>query len=97
VTLYRAALAGGASASGRPIAGVAPGQRANLVVLDPDAPFLVGRAGDTLLDALVFGGNASPIRDVHVGGRKVVVDGRHAGETVIFERFRRALARLSGS
>jgi len=96
-TLYRAALTGGASASGRPVAGVAPGGSADLVVLDPDAPFLVGRAGDALLDALVFGGNASPIRDVYVGGRKVVVDGRHAGETAIFERFRRALARLSGS
>jgi hypothetical protein len=35
--------------------------------------------------------------DVYVGGRKAVVGGRHAGETAIFERFRRALARLSGS
>jgi formimidoylglutamate deiminase len=96
-TLYRAALAGGASASGRPTGGVAPAQRADLVVLDPDAPFLIGRAGDTLLDALVFGGNANLIRDVYVGGRQVVVDGRHAGETTIFERFRRALARLRGS
>ncbi len=96
-TLYRAALAGGAAASGRPAAGIAPGGRADLVVLDPDAPFLAGRTGDALLDALVFGGNATPIRDVYVGGRPVVVDGRHAGERAIFERFRRAIARLDGA
>jgi formimidoylglutamate deiminase len=96
-TLYRAALAGGASASGRPTAGVAQGQRADLVVLDPDAPFLAGRAGDTLLDALVFGGNANPIRAVYVGGRPVVVDGRHGGEAAILAGFRRALARLGSA
>jgi formimidoylglutamate deiminase len=96
-TLYRAALAGGARASGRPVGGVAPGQRADLVVLDPDAAFIAGKAGDTLLDALVFGGDAQPIRDVYVGGRPVVIDGRHAGEAAIFARFRRALARLGGA
>jgi formimidoylglutamate deiminase len=96
-TLYQAALAGGASASGRPTAGVAQGQQADLLVLDPDAPFLAGRAGATLLDALVFGGNANPIRDVYVGGRPVIVDGRHGGEAAILARFRRALARLGGA
>jgi formimidoylglutamate deiminase len=96
-TLYQAALAGGASASGLPTGAVAPGRRADLLVLAPDAPFLAGRTGDTLLDALVFGGNANPIRDVYVGGRPVVVDRRHAGETAILERFRRALARLGSA
>jgi formimidoylglutamate deiminase len=96
-TLYRAALAGGAAASGRRAAGLAPGERADLVVLDPDAPFLAGRTGDTRLDALVFGGDAQPIRDVYVGGRPVVADRRHPDETVIFDRFRRALARLGSA
>jgi formimidoylglutamate deiminase len=50
-----------------------------------------------LLDALVFGGDANPIRDVYVGGHPAVIDRRHPDETVIFERFRRALARLSGA
>jgi formimidoylglutamate deiminase len=96
-TLYRAALAGGAAASGRPTGAIAPGRRADLLVLDPDAPFLIGRAGDALLDALVFGGNANPICDVYVGGRAAVVGGRHAAEAAIFARFRRALARLDGA
>jgi len=96
-TLYRAAIAGGAAASGQRAGGLAPGERADLVVLDPDAPFLAGRTGDTLLDALVFGGDAQPIRDVYVGGRPVVADRRHPDETVIFDRFRRAIARLGGA
>jgi formimidoylglutamate deiminase len=66
-------------------------------VLDPDAPFLAERTGDTLLEALIFGGDAQPIRDVYVGGRLVVADRRHRDETVIFDRFRRALARLGGA
>jgi formimidoylglutamate deiminase len=93
-TLYRAALAGGAGAAGRAIAGIAPGQRADLLVLDADAPVLVGKTGDALLDGFVFGGNASPIRDVYVGGRRVVAGGHHAGEAAVFERFREAVARV---
>ena len=96
-TLYRAALAGGANASGRPIAGIAPGQRADLVVLDPDAPFLVGKAADALLDGFVFGGNANPVRDVYVGGRRIVTAGRHSGDLAAFERFRRAVLRVGAA
>jgi formimidoylglutamate deiminase len=58
--LYRAALEGGALAVGRPLGRIAPGARADLVVLDPEAPVLLGRSGDTLLDALVFAGNQNP-------------------------------------
>jgi formimidoylglutamate deiminase len=94
VTLYRAVLAGGARASGRPIAGIAPGERADLLVLDAAAPVLVGKTGDVLLDGFVFGGSANPIRDVYVGGRRVVAGGRHAGEAAAFERFRRAVLRV---
>jgi formimidoylglutamate deiminase len=96
-TLYRAALAGGAKASGRPIAGIAPGQRADLLVLDPDAPFLVGKTGDALLDGFVFGGNANPVRDVYVGGRRIITAGRHSGELAALERFRRALLRVGAA
>jgi formimidoylglutamate deiminase len=92
--LYRGALAGGAQALGRPLGALAPGFRADLLVLDAEAPALVGLAGDTLLDALVFAGNVNPVRDVAVGGRWVVRDGAHGGETAAlraFARVRRAL------
>ena len=78
--LYRAALAGGAWALGRPIGALAPGRRADAAVLDPEHPSLAGRDTDTLLDTYVFSGTASPVRDVMVGGRWVVRDGRHGDE-----------------
>jgi formimidoylglutamate deiminase len=93
--LYKAALAGGAAALARPIGTIAPGARADLVVLDGEHPQLYGRSGDTLLDALVFAGNANPVTDVMVGGRWVVQAGRHPREGAIAARFRRAIARLA--
>jgi len=92
--LWKAALAGGAQALGRRIGALAPGHRADLIQLDPDHPSLFGRQGDVLLDRLVFSGNASPVRDVMVGGRWLVRDGRHLDRERIVGRYRRALAAL---
>jgi formimidoylglutamate deiminase len=92
--LWQAALAGGAQALGRRIGRLAPGHRADLIRLDTDHPVLAGRRGSSLLDSLVFAGNASPIRDVMVGGRWLVRDGRHCAREAIAERYRAALRRL---
>ncbi|HWK45741.1 MAG TPA: formimidoylglutamate deiminase [Stellaceae bacterium] len=92
--LYGAALSGGAAALGRLIGRLAPGYRADLLVLDADHPTLLGRRRDTLLDALVFAGNGNPVRHVMVGGRWRVRDGRHPAEREMAERFRLALARI---
>jgi formimidoylglutamate deiminase len=92
--LWRAALAGGAQALGRRIGELAPGCRADLIRLDADHPRLYDRTGDLLLDALVFSGNANPIRDVMVGGRWRVKDGRHPERERIAAAYRTALARL---
>jgi formimidoylglutamate deiminase len=92
--LWRAALAGGATALGRPVGALEPGHRADLVVLDEEVPALAGRSDDRLLDALVFAGNANPVRDVMVGGKWVVRDGRHSREETVFARYRAALERL---
>ena len=78
--LYQGAVAGGAAASGRPIDGLAPGRRADFVVIDPEAPHVAGRDVEHLADALVFGGSANPVRDVFVGGRQVIAQRRHALE-----------------
>jgi formimidoylglutamate deiminase len=94
--LYRAALAGGAVALGRPIGRLAKGCRADLVVLDPENPGLVDRDGDLLLDSLVFAGNANPVRDVMVGGRWLVEEGHHRAEHAVLARYRAALRELAG-
>jgi formimidoylglutamate deiminase len=92
--LYRGALAGGRQASGRRIGRIAVGDRADLLVLDAGAPALTAKAGDTLLDAVIFAANTSVVRDVMVGGRFVVKNGRHDDEGEILERYRGALGVL---
>jgi len=92
--LWSAATALGASVIGRPVGALAPRCRADLVVLDDDGPALYGRNGDSLLDALVFAGNANPVRDVMVGGKWVVRGGAHIREGEVFRRFRATVDRL---
>lgn len=94
--LYRSAAAGGAGATGRPVGAIAVGKRADLVVLDPAQPIFAGRDRARVLDSYVFSGNANPVRDVMVGGRWTVRDGRAAGidEEAIASAYRSALERL---
>ena len=92
--LYRGALAGGRQALGRRIGRIAVGDRADMLVLDASAAALLHKAGDTLLDALIFAANTSVVRDVMVGGRFVVKNRRHDGEEAILDRYRRALGAL---
>ena len=94
--LWRAALAGGAQALGRRVGRLAPGCRADLLRLDADHPLLSGRRDEMLLDSLVFSGNVSPVRDVMVGGRWRVVDGRHHDRERIARSYRAAISRLDG-
>jgi formimidoylglutamate deiminase len=93
--VFDAVLAGGAQASGRAIGALAPGYRADWLVLDPEHPSLDGRTQDNWLAGLVFcehGG--SPIVDVYTGGRCVVEGGRHKDEAAAYAAYRRAAAEL---
>ena len=92
--LYRAALDGGARASGRPLGRLEAGCRADILVLDDEIPNLWGRAGDELLDAVVFAGNANPVRDVMVGGAWVVEERVHRDEERLFTDYKAALSAL---
>ncbi len=93
--LYKRALAGGAQALGRPIGRLAPGCRADLLVIDDGLPVLAGKSGDILLDAMIFAGNENPVRDVMAGGRWVVREGCHAHEAEILRRYRAAFVELT--
>jgi len=94
VALWHQALAGGSRALAQPIGGIAVGRRADFVVLDPNSSTLAGRAGESVVDSLVFSGNIAPIRDVYVAGRRVVTQGHHDHEERIAQGFRAAMARL---
>lgn len=85
--LLEGAWAGGAQASGRRLGAFQTGYRADVVVLDTEHPALVGRSGDELLDAWIFSGEDTPVRDVMVGGTWVVEDGRHRAQEGIVNAY----------
>ena len=92
-TLWQSAVAGGAQAAARPIAGIAAGQQADFVVL-----------GDRLLDGLtpaqqlsshVFASQRrNTVQEVWVAGRRRVQNGQHPGAATAVERFVAARRRL---
>ena len=91
--LWSHALTGGARATGRRAGSLAPGFRADLVVLDPEHPSLVGRGGELALDSMVFA-PGTPVRDVMVGGAWCLRDGHHTAEARIARAYRSVMARL---
>lgn len=95
--LYRRALAGGAQALGRHAGTIATGYVADLVVLDTDHPALLGRSGDALLDAWLFSGNNTPVRDVMVAGAWVVRDGHHVRQQAILADYAKTMRRLAAA
>jgi formimidoylglutamate deiminase len=75
-----AAVAGGAQASARPVAGLAAGQHADMVALDAGHPLLRDLpTPEAMLSAHVFASHRqSALQQVWVGGRLLVQSGRHA-------------------
>lgn len=94
--LWQAAARTGAQAAAQPCGAIAPGLRADLVVLDGTHPMLAGREGGTIADTLVFGPARDLVCDVLVAGRLVVRDRRHDRERPIAERFAVTMRRLLG-
>jgi formimidoylglutamate deiminase len=92
--LWLSAVAGGARASGRPTAGLAPGQQADFAVLAANGA-LQGLTPPQLLASHVFASHgASALREVWVGGRCRVREGEHALAAQACNRFVKARAAL---
>jgi formimidoylglutamate deiminase len=94
-TLWRAALAGGARASGLAVGALREGARADLIVLDDRSPLLAARDEASVLDSWLFAGNTPLVRDVMVGGRWQVRGFRHLDEERIAARYRATVAALA--
>ena len=92
--LFDTALAGGEQCSAQGGGALLAGRRADLVMLDPDSPVLLGHGPDTALDAWILGGTRNPVRDVMVAGRWVIQGGRHADEERILNDYRAVRGRL---
>jgi formimidoylglutamate deiminase len=92
--LWRQALHGGARASGRAVGSLAPGRRADLLVLDSGHPNLDGALAPEVLGRFLFCGNDNLVRDVLAGGRWVVRNGRHVDQDAIARRYTQAMRAL---
>jgi formimidoylglutamate deiminase len=93
--LWLNAARGGHASCVAPVGQLEIGARADFLVLDAQSPVLFDREGDMLLDAFVFAATTtSPIREVWVGGERIVENGRHAMEDEAARDYRAALARM---
>jgi formiminoglutamate deiminase len=93
--LYEAALRGGAQAMNRRIGALQVGHRADIVLLDLALPEMAAVSGDRWLDTMIFSRGRQAIRDVYMGGVRVVESGVHRDRRAITERFARVVARLA--
>ena len=93
-TLWCMAAEGGARALAQSTGALAPGMRADLIVLDHEDAALAEQPVEHVLDAAIFGPCRRPVRDLMSGGRWIVRDGHHAREQDVMRRFRGALARI---
>ena len=96
-SLYDAALAGGAQALAQRVGAIAPGYRADFLVLDDRHPDLAGRSGDAILDTWVFAVDRGLIRAVIAAGKTVVVGSRHCDRERLDAAYRRVMLRLLGA
>jgi len=92
--LWREAASGGAQALGREMGAIAPGLRADLVVLDDTHIDLADRHGEALMDAFIFNSGSCAVKNVMVSGKWVVREGRHRDEAEIEARFRKVQEQL---
>jgi formimidoylglutamate deiminase len=88
--LFACATTSGARSIGLKGAGVIePGAPADFFTVDLDDPSIAGATLDNLLANVVFSLSRTAVRDVIVGGKTIVADGRHAQQDGIVSSFRR--------
>jgi formimidoylglutamate deiminase len=92
--LFDAALAGGGRAAGLGKQGLVVGARADLVVLNPRCPGLLGVPMDYALDAMVFAADGDAIDAVYVAGKQMVRHGKHVAKDAIAQRYVQAMQDL---
>src|SRR5258708_5666211 len=90
--LFEAALAGGARATDAlTTGGIAPGKRADFVVLDHHHPSPAAAQADSLLDAWLFAADNAATKPVFCRGVPVVQNGRHIARDELSARYRKVV------
>jgi formimidoylglutamate deiminase len=85
--LFDCATINGAQSIGAPGGHLASGQPADFFTVDLNDPSIAGASRDDLLSSIVFSVSRAAVRDVVVGGKRIVEDGRHAAQEEIVQRF----------
>jgi formimidoylglutamate deiminase len=86
--LFECATVSGASSIGFEGGSLEPGAPADFFTVDLDDPSIAGATPENLLANVVFSLSRTAIRDVIVGGKRIVADGRHAQQDEIVASFR---------
>jgi len=83
--------------TGRSVGAIAPGRRADLVVIDEAAPAMYGPRAASAIDAFVFAGDVPPVSETWVGGRRVVAAGRPTAREAVVRDLWAAMDRILNS
>ncbi len=94
--LFQCATKHGAESLNAPGGMLEPGAAADFFTVDLDDPSVAGAAENNLLSAIVFSLSRTAVRDVVVGGRRIVEDGKHAQQEEIVARFKGLQKKLWG-
>ncbi|HEX8098474.1 MAG TPA: amidohydrolase family protein, partial [Pyrinomonadaceae bacterium] len=94
--LFDCATLGGASSIQSAGGELAPGRPADFFTVALDDPSIAGASAEDLLAAIVFSLERTAVREVFVGGRAIVEDGKHRAQEEIVGRFAALQKRLWG-
>jgi formimidoylglutamate deiminase len=94
--LFRSATETGARSLGAPGGSLEAGRAADFFTVDLEDPSIAGAEPVGLLDQIVFAMERTALRDVCVGGRMIVRDGRHPLQQEIVRDFASTQRRLTG-
>ena len=85
--LFDCATVSGARSIGANAGELSQGRAADFFTVDLNDPSIAGASVEDLLPAILFSLSRAAVRDVCVGGRLLVEDGRHAAQDEIVARF----------
>lgn len=92
--LFSHALHGGGQASGQDRSGIRIDAAADLVELNTNAPALIGRREDAVLDTWIFSGDGRLVQSVYVSANQVVSGGQALARADVDASYRHALQAL---
>ena len=85
--LFDCATTKGAESIGAPGGVIEPGRPADFFTVDLEDPSIAGASDEDLLANIVFGLSKTAVRDVVVGGKQIVAEGKHFDQEKFVDQF----------